>query len=291
MPELGCKVTIVVDNLVYRQGLCGEAGLATLIETSRGAVMLDTGQGIALGHNLWELFPGLDRLSALALSHGHMDHTGGIGALTSFLGLDVEMPSAAEAFPALFAHPDIERRKYSKRSYGFREIGLTESLDVYFPHEVITLSTEPLEMIPGVTFLGELPRIAEAPWPPGHFFRMAQDSDEYEPDPLLDDTALVVDGSEGIVVVTGCTHSGLDNLAASLEENFHGRPVQALIGGLHIGSADADYMARSVDALRRIAPALIVPHHCSGIGGYEKLKDVFGDAVELGFVGQAYTFS
>lgn len=290
--RLGCKVTVLADNYVSAQGLCAEAGLSLLVETGEGRVVLDTGQGIAIGSNLWELFPGLDRLDALVLSHGHYDHTGGIGALLSFLGLSLDITDAPAAYPKVYVHPEIELPKYAKDRENYRSIGLTEGLDTYFPANAILKTREPVEVLPGAFFMGELPREHPAPYPKDRFFRLDPETKAVAPDPLFDDTCLVLDAEGGLIVLTGCNHSGLPNLVLGLKARFGDRPVKALIGGLHLSGADQDYMSASLDALRKLNPETVIPLHCSGIKGYEAIKETLGtDRAHFGCTGASYAFA
>jgi len=91
------------------------------------------------------------------------------------------------------------------------------------------------------------------------------------------------------VVVSGCNHSGLHNLADALEEQFPDRNVAALIGGLHLSGADDACMASSMDALERIAPAEVITLHCTGLRGYEAVRSRFGATrVRFGSAGESY---
>ena len=71
-------ITCLVDNTASGR-LWGEHGLAMLIETSDGRVCFDTGQsGTVLMHNLEQLQIDPQSIDALAISHAHYDHTGGL---------------------------------------------------------------------------------------------------------------------------------------------------------------------------------------------------------------------
>lgn len=271
------RITVLVDNMCYRVGLCGEHGLALMVETKDGRLLLDTGQGVALGNNLWELFPGLDAIDVLVLSHGHYDHTGGLGALAGFLGVDPERPESRERLKSVCVHPDLEEPKFGKRPEGYVEIGMAEPLSTYFIEDSIVRSRGSTEPLPGVFFLGELPRTYPAPYPPGAFFTAGEREDVFQPDPLLDDTGIVLDLAEGLVVLTGCNHSGLGNLGEAVRALFPDRKVRALIGGLHLGGADEEKMRQSTEALREMDVQLVCPMHCTGLRGYEGLKEVFGE--------------
>jgi 7,8-dihydropterin-6-yl-methyl-4-(beta-D-ribofuranosyl)aminobenzene 5'-phosphate synthase len=65
------------------EGFLGDAGVSYLIETDGGTLLYDIGFGAtrpALAHNARRLDIDLDRVQALAISHLHLDHMGGLDA-------------------------------------------------------------------------------------------------------------------------------------------------------------------------------------------------------------------
>lgn len=75
------KVTVVVDNSVpisAKKPFLGEHGLSLLLELDSYKPPLDAGQSSAVVHNLSLLGVHPHELDAIAISHGHYDHTGGL---------------------------------------------------------------------------------------------------------------------------------------------------------------------------------------------------------------------
>jgi 7,8-dihydropterin-6-yl-methyl-4-(beta-D-ribofuranosyl)aminobenzene 5'-phosphate synthase len=100
------KVTCVIDNAVCDHStFWGEHGLAFLIETKSGLMLLfDMGRsGTVLLHNLELLDIEPEAISALAISHAHYDHTGGLPALLDRV-----------AGIPLYAHSDLFRERFSR---------------------------------------------------------------------------------------------------------------------------------------------------------------------------------
>ena len=78
----GKKITLrcmVENSAQFGSELWGEHGAAFWIETSQGSLLFDSGQsGDVLLHNAEKMEVDLGRCDALALSHAHYDHTGGL---------------------------------------------------------------------------------------------------------------------------------------------------------------------------------------------------------------------
>jgi 7,8-dihydropterin-6-yl-methyl-4-(beta-D-ribofuranosyl)aminobenzene 5'-phosphate synthase len=168
---------------------------------------------------------------------------------------------------------------------------MSEPLETYFHTASLLRTCEPAELMPGVVFLGELPRQYPAPYPPGVFFVEGEGKDGFVPDKMLDDTGVVLDTPDGLVVITGCNHSGLGNLALHLGDLFPGKPVNTVVGGLHLSSADDERLDASSEALREMDAQSVFPMHCSGVRGYEGLKERLGaERVRLITTGDSLDF-
>ena len=215
------KVTCVVDNTVQRSSrLWGEHGLAFWIETDQGCVLFDTGQsGEVLSHNLEALGLRLQDLKALALSHAHVDHTGGLRTVLSHnFGLPV------------YANADLLRPRYSLSAGEYKSIGLSIPLEELTQQADLRLSDSPIEVLPSLWTTGEVrERLELEGRSPNHFIHA---DGEWRPDPYRDDMSLVMDTQEGLVVICGCCHSA-GQVPSALLRQTRGRstPVSGPTGG------------------------------------------------------------
>ena len=272
------KITCVVDNTVQRSSLKGEHGLSFWIETDQGSVLFDTGQSeTVLMHNLESL--GLDPqdLSALALSHAHYDHTGGLPAI---LSLKPGLP--------LHAHSDIFRSRYAYREGEYKSIGLRLKRENVSQLAELHLNDAPVEVISGLWTTGE---IVVRPEPEGRSaHHLVSDDDGWKPDPYRDDMSLVMETQQGLVVICGCCHAGLLNTLAHVRRKFQ-RPIAAIVGGTHLTTADEAYLEHVIDVLRdNYGPPYLYLNHCTGERASVALRDAFGERAKPCPAGMILTF-
>jgi 7,8-dihydropterin-6-yl-methyl-4-(beta-D-ribofuranosyl)aminobenzene 5'-phosphate synthase len=255
------EITCLVDNAAGRGStLWGEHGLAFLIETEAGRVLLDTGQsGTVLLHNMGML--GLDprMVDALAVSHAHYDHTGGLPAL---------LEQVRPGLP-LYAHSDLVQERFSRRQGKSTSIGMPLTREALAAQTTLHLSDRPQEVCPGIWTTGEIAPRREPEGRSAH--HVVKTPDGWAPDPYRDDMSLVVEVPAGLVLLCGCCHAGLLNTLAHVGRTFD-RPVVLIAGGTHLVSADAEHLQRvgeTVLALRSVRR--FCPNHCSGEGAFHAL--------------------
>ena len=143
-------VTTLVENSVTGRNVRAEHGLSYFIRTGRHR-LFDTGQSELLGQNAREMGLRLEEVEAIALSHGHYDHTGGISATR------VLAPNAR-----LFLHPDALKPKFAGNPDGTsRSVGLAkESLHaIQQAGDRVVCTTQPTEVLDGIFVTGEIPRM------------------------------------------------------------------------------------------------------------------------------------
>ena len=93
----------------------------------------------------------------------------------------------------------------------------------------------------------------------------------------------------GLVVVTGCGHSGAVNIVRHAQRLTGVPRLHALIGGLHLsGPAFEPIIGRTVDALAGLAPDLVVPGHCTGWRAQHALAAAMPDAWVAGSSGSSF---
>jgi 7,8-dihydropterin-6-yl-methyl-4-(beta-D-ribofuranosyl)aminobenzene 5'-phosphate synthase len=72
-------------------------------------------------------------------------------------------------------------------------------------------------------------------------------------------------GSKGLVVLTGCAHSGIVNTVEYAREITGVNKVHAVMGGFHLtGPAFEPIIDDTVKSIKQIGPDYVIPTHCTG---------------------------
>ncbi|MCD6361039.1 MAG: MBL fold metallo-hydrolase [Armatimonadetes bacterium] len=260
MDEL--TVTILRENRAP-EGLAPGHGLAMLAEVGDAAFLLDTGDSPQTWDNADALGVDLERVQCLVLSHGHYDHTGGIEELLRRVGR-----------LRIVAHPAVfEPRWADDGGSGLHHIGQPRSREEFEAMGAsFELDAAPVQVVPGAMTTGWVPR-DEWPMPEQSHLLVERDG-RVQPDDFVDDLSVVVSLGEAAVLLTGCAHAGLLNIAAQAER-VAGRPVRAIIGGTHLMHTPEDEVARIAAALHHRGVTHIAPMHCTGESGRRALSRHF----------------
>jgi len=265
---MSISITILADNQAVSP-LQSEHGLSILIETGNERILFDAGQGGVLPFNADLRGIHLSAVDAVVLSHGHYDHTGGLPDVLS---------QAKESH--VYFHPSVFIERYSLKLSG-------PPRPVHMPeHAQRTLEnhpqgrnhpvSSPLEIFPNVFITGFIPRLTDYEDTGGRFYL---DAEGKKRDLIEDDQALWLETQRGLVIITGCCHSGLENTVAYIREISGTQHVHTIIGGFHLLNADVRRITRTLEYLRFLEFDSLYPGHCTGAAAVAQLKRVFADRI------------
>jgi 7,8-dihydropterin-6-yl-methyl-4-(beta-D-ribofuranosyl)aminobenzene 5'-phosphate synthase len=268
------RIRILVDNNVSA-GLVEEHGFSALIEVSGHSILFDTGQGKALVPNTAQLSCDLRPVDTLVLSHGHYDHSGAVSQVLQVAPIT-----------RVFCHAGSLITRYSIRP---GETPRTISMPIPEMKAILDLPAYQVQWLtarrlifPDVGITGPIPRTH--PWEDtgGPFYL---DAEGRHPDLIVDDMAMWVNTSRGLIIILGCCHSGLVNTVEHIRSASGVERVFGVIGGLHLVNASRERLAATCSALRTWNPDFVVPCHCTGDEAMAFLRDELGSKVTQGYAG------
>lgn len=278
----------VVDREM-RNTILAEHGFASLVtlteEGNSHSMLFDFGfseQGAA--SNAHALGVDLSGVEQMALSHGHLDHVGGIRALVEKTGQS-DIPLVLH--PAAFRHP--------------RFLKVSETLKYHFPAftpekaaaagAAVIPTKAPYPMLDQrAVFLGQIPRTTS--FEKGAPNLYCEIDGQVVQDPFDDDSAMVFSvRDKGLVVLSGCAHSGIVNTVRYACQVTGIDTIMAIMGGFHLSGQDLEQVIQpTVDALKTFNPTYIIPTHCTGRQAVGLIEDAMPDHFILNMAGTELTF-
>lgn len=311
MPSLAevdrVSVTTVVDNyidalrqdekvahrfsaFVARQmpDLRAEHGLAHYVEVARGhattRIAFDFGPSdTALTHNFRVL--GLDpgAIDALALSHGHWDHFGGLG------GFLRTYRRAMKKDLTFYGGEDHFLTRWNQRGADRVCMGRLHRDEIERYDVRVESVRAPLLIADGVLLSGEMHE-QEAFEPIPENLRVEREG-AIVPDSFLGEQTLITHlRGRGLVIVTSCSHRGIVGICRHAARITGVPKVHAVIGGFHLSGLKEERVTRVVDAFRDLEVDWVVPQHCTGLEAMATMLHRLPAEMVPSSVGSVFTF-
>jgi 7,8-dihydropterin-6-yl-methyl-4-(beta-D-ribofuranosyl)aminobenzene 5'-phosphate synthase len=314
-------ITVLVDNradLLVRftaevkyftdAPLLAEHGFAALIHLKAVGmrILWDAGvTRIALLENMKRMKVDPAKMDRIALSHGHFDHTASVTDVLAGMDLRPKERTWKRDAPMeelrhwtegrrvpVIVHPAAFRERWAllKDSRWHGPMLPPPRAEWEAAGAEIVLSEGPHQLAPGCWTTGTIPRLSfeKSGIPSVLFYR---DGDTFLPDRIEDDQAIVINvRDKGLVILSGCAHSGIVNTVNYGREISGIDRVWAILGGFHLARATEEELAQSVAEIKKCGPKLIVPSHCTGFRAIARFAAEMPEAFMPGIVGATYLF-
>ena len=256
------RITVLYDAFGKDAAMTKDWGYAALVEINGKRILFDTGDDPAIfAKNVKAKGVDLTKLDFVVLSHRHGDHTSGVSYLLS-ANPNVTIYAPAEGLGGIFGtavsskfYRKDEALPAEKRYYGGKPPEIVK-MGTVFPGANIQLIDKTTELVPGITLIA---LVSDAPGTKE-----------------LKELSLAINTPDGIVLVVGCSHPGIESIVAEAAKiNPH---IHFIAGGFHL-------VAAQDPAIEKIATTLhdtykvdyIAPGHCTGEPTFAALQKTFGD--------------
>jgi 7,8-dihydropterin-6-yl-methyl-4-(beta-D-ribofuranosyl)aminobenzene 5'-phosphate synthase len=256
------RITILYDAFGKDAAMTKDWGYAALVEINGRRILFDTGGDPAIfAKNVKAKGVDLTKLDFVVLSHRHGDHVGGLSYLLS-ANPTVRIYAPKDGLGGIFGS-DIPSKFYrkdealpaEKRYYNGAPPEIMK-LGTAFPGANIQLIDKTTEIEPGITLIAvvsDVPGTRE-----------------------LKELSLAINTADGIVLVVGCSHPGIENIvseAAKINPHIH-----FIAGGFHLLTAPDPAIERIVTTLHDTYKVdYVAPGHCTGEPTFAALQGEFSD--------------
>src|SRR5271154_6217291 len=260
-PESKNQITILYDAFGNDPSMSKDWGFSALVEIAGKRILFDTGNDAdVFAANVKAKGVDLKTLDFVVLSHRHSDHMAGLNYVLS-VNPTVKIYAPKEGFgiygsslPWSFYRKD-ETLPPEMRYYGGSPAQVM-NFGAAWRGANFELIDKTTEIAPGITLIA---LVSDAPGTKE-----------------LKELSLAINTPDGIVLVVGCSHPGIENIVAEAAKiNPH---IHLIAGGFHLVVAqDA--------AIEQVATTLhdtykvdyIAPGHCTGEPTFAALQRTFGD--------------
>jgi 7,8-dihydropterin-6-yl-methyl-4-(beta-D-ribofuranosyl)aminobenzene 5'-phosphate synthase len=257
----GDRITILYDAFGRDPAMKKDWGFAALVEVGGRRILFDTGDDPGVfAANVRAARVDLRDLDFVVMSHRHGDHMGGLSHLLS-VNPAVKIYAPKEGFGV----------------YGASLPGSFYRKDPALPAEMRYFDGQPPEVMrfgsawPGARFelIDKTAEIAPGVW----LLALVSDAPGTRE---LKELSLAIDTPDGIVLVVGCSHPGIEAIVSAATAAIPKR-VRLLAGGMHLVTAQDDVIARVAASLRGGQVDAVAPGHCTGEPTFTALRAAFGD--------------
>ena len=259
--ESKSQITILYDAFGTDPSMTKDWGFSALVEVAGKRILFDTGNDADIfAANVKAKGVDLKTLDFVVLSHRHSDHMAGLNYVLS-VNPTVKIYAPKEGFgiygsslPSSFYRKD-ETLPPEMRYFGGSPPQIMK-FGAAWQGANFELIDKTTEIAPGMTLIA---LVSDAPGTKE-----------------LKELSLAINTPEGLVLVVGCSHPGIEKIveaAASINPR-----IRLIAGGFHLVAAPDDVVAKTVAALKdTFKVESIAPGHCTGEPMFAALKKAFGD--------------
>ena len=255
------RITVLYDAFGSDPAMRKDWGYAALVEYGGKRMLFDTGNNPdILAHNAKAKCVDLSKLDFVVMSHRHGDHMGGLAYVLK-VNPQVKIYAPKEGFGVYGADlPGSFFRKDASLPQEQRYFGGDPPERLHFGSawpdaniQLIDKDTEIAPRIHAITLVSDKPGTLE-----------------------MREISLALDTPDGIVLIVGCSHPGIDKIVQAVSSL---KPhIRLIAGGFHLVVASDEDVGKLVNALHdNLKVEYIAPGHCTGEPAFAAFRKRFGD--------------
>ncbi len=258
------RILSLCDNIVDDKKCWAAEGISLFISYYGTNILFDTGRSIeVLLHNLAVKSIDINSINYIVLSHGHKGHIGAIGPFLEHLSYSTTV---------VFGK-GIENQKYNMVNGKGTLDSSVNNADIIKNiknRQSFVEVNESFSLTDRITILANIPLVNKNLTTFSNKYMVINKSN-HNTDLFPEELALCVDVGNRILIISGCSHRGINNIVSCAQALFPQKSVLGIIGGLHTKD-DEQKTEELIDYLSNLQIDIIVPCHCTGIFSRAKIN-------------------
>ncbi len=252
------KITTLCENrLEPCIGLKASHGLSLFIEYNNKKYLYDLGQDDIFLKNAQKLGVNILDTDYIIISHGHIDHAGGLQFLPDGVASD-KIYISESAF-----NKKIRIKNDKKLNIGINPF-LKNAKNYSLVSKIIKLDDD-------VWLIDKAPFNSNFEISEKGLFEIK--NNKLQTDLFEDELALVIKTPLGLIIISGCSHRGIINIIKYSQKVTQCNEIFCVIGGLHLRFLDKKNTEKIIRELKIFNISQFIIGHCTGNDAIYQLKD------------------
>lgn len=268
------KLISLIDNTAVDEKLYSENGMSFYLEFGGKNYLIDAGLTGKAAENARRMGLPMQELDSVIITHNHSEHIGGID---SFMKLSPEA--------GIYLRAGAQTECFRKSGLFKEAVGAGKGFFKKYAKNLVLFNSFS-EVTEGF-YLASCEVFDEKNINPDRSC-FSLDGKKQRPYDMSDESFAVIfpkkRKADGLVIVGGCFHCGIQNILETVKQCWYGIPILAIVGGFHFMGANpktlgcsAEYVTAQARALKLSNAEKIYACHCTGFKGFDIMDEILGD--------------
>lgn len=242
-----------------------EFGLSVLIQKGDTQLLFDTGKGGKFVDNARKMNVDLNTVKSILLSHAHYDHCGGLMRYLNEFGAEGRTLYIKDCFfegakDKCYDDAIGVKLDFTNGTPGYFGVGIDFTAEQLTEKglKINYLTENMMKIADGITAYGSFTRVPLDPK-----MQVKVDDTHFWVDNFDEELAVAIDTSKGLVIITGCSHTGVVNIVKEIQQRS-GKNVYAVIGGYHLLDSTEKQIQDCINLFKKLGIKHLGLAHCIG---------------------------